>query len=280
MTPLIPVVDHVVINVADQLDEASTLFRRLGFQLSERGHHSLGSSNHLAIFGENYLELLGYEPQRGNRREDLWQSPRGLSGLVWKTEDADAVYQHLQQQQLAGDPPAAFFRPVTLPDGSEQQARFRTTRLRSDAVANGRSFFCQHLTPDAVWQPAWQRHRNAVNNISGFIIAADNPAAAAEVYAQLFTAAWVKTLNDGSLVLQAGVTRVRFIHSDPARVALGALPDDYNGSPRMVGLEFTSSSLAQVRQSLLAGDIRFSESDNTILVSAEDGFNLTLIFTA
>ena len=76
MTSLIPVVDHVVINVADQLDEASALFRRLGFQLSERGHHSLGSSNHLAIFGENYLELLGYEPQRGNRREDLWLSPK------------------------------------------------------------------------------------------------------------------------------------------------------------------------------------------------------------
>ncbi|KOC89324.1 VOC family protein, partial [Winslowiella iniecta] len=209
MTSLKPLVDHVVINVADQLDEASALFRRLGFQLSARGHHSLGSSNYLAIFGENYLELLGYEPERGNQREDLWQSPRGLSGLVWKTEDADAVYQHLQQQQLAGDPPAAFFRPVTLPDGSEQQARFRTTRLRSDAVANGRSFFCQHLTPHAVWQPAWQQHPNAVTNISGFIIAADNPAAAAEVYAQLFTAGRVTTLNDGSLELPAGVTGVR-----------------------------------------------------------------------
>lgn len=55
------VLDHVVINVADQLDAASALYRRLGFQLTERGHHSLGSSNHLAIFGENYLELLGYE---------------------------------------------------------------------------------------------------------------------------------------------------------------------------------------------------------------------------
>lgn len=68
MSELIPVLDHVVINVADQLDEASALFRRLGFQLSERGHHSLGSSNHLAVFNQNYLELLGWENDRGTLR--------------------------------------------------------------------------------------------------------------------------------------------------------------------------------------------------------------------
>lgn len=279
MTSLTPVVDHVVITVGDQLDEASALFRRLGFQLSERGHHSLGSSNHLAIFDENYLELLGYLPERGNLREDLWQSPRGLSGLVWKTDDADAVYQHLQQQQLAGDPPAAFFRPVTLPDGSEHQARFRTTRLRHDTVANGRSFFCQHLTPEAVWQPAWQQHRNAVTTISGFIIAADKPAVAARVYSQLFDTTQFISTQDDSIEFQAGVTRVRFTGSAQARATLGPLPDDYNGTPRMAALEFTTTSLDQVRQSLLAGDIRFSERENTLRVSAEDGFNLALIFS-
>lgn len=66
-----PILDHAVINVADQLDSASARFRRLGFQLTERGHHSLGSSNHLAIFGENYLELLGYETGKGSQRADL-----------------------------------------------------------------------------------------------------------------------------------------------------------------------------------------------------------------
>ena len=31
----------------------------LGFQLTPMGKHSLGSANHLAVFGEDYLELLG-----------------------------------------------------------------------------------------------------------------------------------------------------------------------------------------------------------------------------
>lgn len=56
-TRLTPLLDHAVVNVAGRLDHAEQQFRRLGFQLTPRGHHSLGSSNHLAIFGENYTQL-------------------------------------------------------------------------------------------------------------------------------------------------------------------------------------------------------------------------------
>ncbi len=34
-----PVLDHVVINVLGQLDEAAAQYEQLGFQLTERGHH-------------------------------------------------------------------------------------------------------------------------------------------------------------------------------------------------------------------------------------------------
>ncbi|WP_368073416.1 VOC family protein [Lonsdalea iberica] len=221
MPELPPVVDHVIINVADQLDDASTLFRRLGFQLSERGHHTMGSSNHLAIFGETYLELLGYEPDTG---KDFCQSPLGLSGLVWKTSDADAVYRHLQQQQLAREAPASFSRPVTLPDGSPLEARFRIARLRADAIANGVSFFCQHLTPEAVWQPEWRKHRNGVVEISEFVIAAERPADAAAVYRRLFDAAVFTPAANGELRLQAGETQVRFISNASARAEFARCP--------------------------------------------------------
>ncbi|MGK4327751.1 VOC family protein [Lonsdalea quercina] len=275
MPELPPVVDHVIINVADQLDEASTLFRRLGFQLSERGHHTMGSSNHLAIFGETYLELLGYEPDTG---KDFCQSPLGLSGLVWKTSDADAVYQHLQEQQLAGETPASFSRPVTLPDGSPLEARFRIARLRADAIANGVSFFCQHLTPEAVWQPEWRRHRNGVVDIAEFVIAAERPEDAAAVYQRLFNSAVFTPAADGELRLQAGETLVRFISAESARAEFGALPSDDNGKPRMAALSFKTRSLDQTRQSLLAGNLPFVEKENDILVPTEAGFNLALRF--
>lgn len=273
-----PVLDHAVINVADQLDNASARFRRLGFQLTERGHHSLGSSNHLAIFGENYLELLGYEPGKGSQRADLWNSPLGLSGLVWKSGDAESEFLHLERQDLDGDPPAAFWRPVTLPDGSVSEAHFRTVRLRASLIPNGRSFFCQHLTPDTVWQPAWQRHPNGVQNISEFVIVAQDPAHAAQVYSRLFGAAKVLACPEGAFVLRAGAATVRFASADYAQQRFGPLPEDYDGSARMVALGFATTDLALVKNALLTGNILFHEQAEAIVVASGEGFNLALRF--
>ncbi len=41
--------DHVVVNVLRRMDEAADLFAALGFRLTPRGHHSLGSINHLMM---------------------------------------------------------------------------------------------------------------------------------------------------------------------------------------------------------------------------------------
>lgn len=279
MSELIPELDHVVINVGEQLDGAAERYRRLGFQLTERGHHSLGSSNHLAIFHNNYLELLGFEPGRGHLRKALWQSPPGLSGLVWKTQDADAVYRHLQQRELAGDAAASFFRPVTLPDGSLQEARFRTVALQAEKVPNGRSFFCQHLTPDAVWQPAWQQHPNGVTHISEFVIVSDDPAAAAAVYGQLFGEQHVEVLASGERQIGAGDAVVRFLSTEQGTAEFGGLPADYDGTPRMAALGFHTASLQQVRDSLGQGDIPFSEDPRGILIGTASGWQLALRFT-
>src|SRR4026207_672044 len=50
-------IDHVVILVRD-LDCARDTYQRLGFTLTPRGHHRLGSKNHCIVFGSDYLELL------------------------------------------------------------------------------------------------------------------------------------------------------------------------------------------------------------------------------
>ncbi|WP_034914610.1 VOC family protein [Erwinia sp. 9145] len=275
----IPELDHVVINVAGRLDEAETRFRRLGFQLTARGHHSLGSSNHLAVFGENYLELLGYGSGAGEQRSAIWTSPPGLNGLVWKTQDADAVWQRLRQQDLAGEAPQRFFRPVILPDGHQQEARFCTVRLKPESVPNGRSFFCQHLTPEAVWQTAWQHHPNGVINIRDFVIASEAPAQAASVYQRLFPSATLHAEN-GSLRLRAGRSVVSFLTPDAVLNQYGSLPDGFDGSPRMAALGLTTSSLEQARERLIDGEIPFTEGDNALLVGAENAFNLALRFHA
>lgn len=281
MGALIPVVDHVVINVADKLDETQKLFEHLGFELTPRGHHSLGSSNHLAIFGENYFELLGYEAANADKRRDLWQAPLGLTGLVWKTTDADAVYRHLRSVGVAGDPPASFFRPVELSDGSRPEARFRTVRLAAGRVNNGRSFFCQHDTPELVWRREWQTHPNGVTNVTGFVIAAADPAALARLYGTLFDPQLIQSDCQGGYLLQAGKTLVRFITPQRANTLYGPVPQGENGAERMVALEFSVSSLPASAAWFQQRHIEtLPRSPHELLITAAQAFNVALLFRA
>ena len=274
----VPRLDHAVINVADRLDQASAQFRRLGFQLTERGHHSLGSSNHLAVFGDNYLELLGFEPGRGELRQDLWQSPPGLSGLVWKTGDAGAVWRYLESQDLDGEPPARFSRPVLLPDGTEDVARFHTVRLRPTLIANGRSFFCEHETPHTVWQDAWRHHPNGVTDIVEFVVVAEDPASAMLPYSRLFGPQRVTACDEGAFVLKAGVATVRFASTGYALQRFEGLPLDYDGSARMAGLSLRTTDLSLVKACLTEGTVPFREDEHAIIIDAEHAFGVALRF--
>ena len=50
--------DHIAINVKENMDKAYELFTELGFTLTPRGYHSLGSINHSIVFNNNYLDKL------------------------------------------------------------------------------------------------------------------------------------------------------------------------------------------------------------------------------
>ncbi len=144
-----PTLDHVVVNVRDQLDDGAEAYRRLGFTLTPRGYHTLGSANHLAIFGTDYLELIGVQSATSARAE-LLADPFGLNGLVFGTEDSAAVYAELQQAGVPSTPPREFSRPVELPDGP-RDAVFRTVHIQPE-IRPGRLYFCHHFTRDLVWR--------------------------------------------------------------------------------------------------------------------------------
>ena len=71
MTLPVATLDHVVINARDDMDRAADIYTRLGFTLTERGYHSLGSMNHLAMFGTDYLELIAVPKGATSGRLDL-----------------------------------------------------------------------------------------------------------------------------------------------------------------------------------------------------------------
>src|SRR3984885_16349557 len=90
----IPTLDLVVVNARDRIDQVADTYRRLGFTLTPRGFHTLGSMNHLAMFGTDYLELIA-APLGDTQRPEIMGAPEGLNGLVFGTEDSAATYAAL-----------------------------------------------------------------------------------------------------------------------------------------------------------------------------------------
>src|ERR1700744_4447113 len=165
--------DHVVINTLFDMDRAAALMAQLGFTLTPRGYHSLGSINHLMMFEQDYLELVGLPSGTDVLRKDVLESPRGLNGLVFQASDIDACQRTLRDNGLAMLEPQSFSRPVTI-DGVEHLARFRTVRTAPELFEAGRVYYCQHYTPEWVWYRSWMSHPNGVRGLSELVIVTSN----------------------------------------------------------------------------------------------------------
>lgn len=172
--------DHLVINSHFALDDSAKLFADLGFHLTPRGYHSLGSINHLIMFEHHYLELIGLPDQREPLRRELLESPVGIDGLVFATTDAAQTENTLRQSGFAVQPVQHFSREVVSAQASGE-ARFSTMRLQAGNFSAGRVYFCQHHTPEWVWRDEWLQP----GRIKSLIVVAKEVVATAQQYARL-----------------------------------------------------------------------------------------------
>ena len=271
-----PVLDHVVIDVRDRMDEAARVFTGLGFQLTPRGYHTLGSMNHLMMFGTDYLELLGFGAD-GATRPELAPFPIGLNGLVFKTEDADLAHHEAVRAGLPILPVQSFSRPVEL-DGIRSDARFRTTRLDPAKIAMGRVYFCEHRTPELVWRPEWQSHPNGARAIARVWVATAEPRRTASLFAALFGPDSIAEA-DGACVVGAGAARVELATPAAIAAAFGDAAADPSGRAEYIAaVELNAESLVRTAERLraVAGA---REEAGRIVVPARAAFNATLVFT-
>lgn len=176
--------DHLVINARFEIDAAQALLEGLGFRLTPRGHHSLGSVNHLAMFERGYLELIGLPRGTDQLRREIVDSPLGIDGLVLATADAQATQAALTAAGFALQPLQHFSRGVPV-DGEQREARFSTVRLQPGELRGGRVYACQHHNPELLWRPPWFAHPNRVQGIAALVVVGRDPAALARDYGRL-----------------------------------------------------------------------------------------------
>jgi hypothetical protein len=250
-------IDHIVINTRDRTDEAVALFERMGFIVTPRGYHTLGSLNHTIVFESDYLELLGYPAGKPpEKRPELVARAAGLMATVLGADDADKVRAALIARGLAPRPVSDFSRPVQLQDGESADVAFRVTRLEPDAIPGSWFYYCQHLTPDLVWRPEWQAHANGCIAMTGLTIEVADPAAAATQYLRAIDQARADGAGPKSVT-------IRLPGFEIALVAAA------QRAPGMRTLVFGSASMAQTAAALTRGGVLYSCAGERIVAHTE-----------
>lgn len=277
MAPILPIptLDHVVVNVRDRIDAGAETYRRLGFTLTPRGYHTLGSMNHLAMFGTEYLELIAAPPD--SPRQEILNAPEGLNGLVFASEDAAATFAALRAAGVPVNPPQQFSRPVELPGGA-RDASFRTVHITPGTVTAGRLYFCQHLTRDLVWRDEWRHHPNGTIGVIRAVIAAADPSLLGTLFARMFGADAVRRGAAGCS-LAIGLAGFDVVTPVALRADLGgAAPSDGGRDSFMAALTLRTRSLDSTASALARGGIAARRESGRIIVPAADAFGVALEF--
>lgn len=157
----------------DSLDALGELFEGKGFHLSPLAHHNLGSSNRLIMLDTSYIELLGWEKGKQVQRAEIANQAIGLDALVFRTNDANACYEQLKSSGFAVNPVQDLSREGEFM-GSKVLVEFKTVRFSEQPIPGLRIYFCEHLTPDYVWQDQWLIHANGMNSLKQVIIASSD----------------------------------------------------------------------------------------------------------
>lgn len=270
-------IDHVVITVRD-LDSTQDTFARMGFTLTPRGHHTLGSQNHCVIFGQDYVELL-MVPQRLPGREYYYDFARigdGLAAVALKTDNARGAYGELAAAAFAPSEPVDFSRPVELPEGT-RNAAFRITQLGQEQTPGGQVFLCQHFTRDAVWRPEYQTHANTATGLAALAILSNDVAATAAAYARLFDIKAV-TIAEGMLV-NTGDTPIAVVGEAALARRLPGVWISARHQPCMAALFVRVVDRDMAERSIRAGGLHPTRMpDGSVAVGAAEANGVAIIF--
>lgn len=250
--------DHTVINVHFEVDRAQAIFESLGFSLTPRGRHSLGSINHLIVLKDDYVEIVGLSTDTDVLRKEVLDSPVGIDGLVFQTTNADQTYQAFKRAKRAIQPVQAFSRPVEL-DGATYAARFRTTRFEAGTFPAGRVYFCQHLTPELVWRKEWQSHANKVVRTAALLIVSQDPTTEAKKYLEA-SGGTLKKGAHGEWRIQAKKYSLVLVTHAQYQECYGPLVNAHTRRERFFGaIALQTTNLGAVKQRLVLTQQRFPE---------------------
>ena len=184
-------VDHVA-HFVPKMDNARRELERLGFKVtpfSSQSHrvqpdHPLepaGAGNCCVMLERGYLEFLtptGDTPIAAQLRAGI-QRYVGMHLIAFGSASPKKDHARLAQADFSPLEPLALQRSIDT-EPSQETARFTVVRVPPGTMAEGRIQFCQHLTPQWLWQNRWLEHPNHAVALKGVIVCVADPREAAE----------------------------------------------------------------------------------------------------
>jgi len=267
-------IDHVVVLVRD-LDKARHAYARMGFTLTPRGFHTLGSQNHCLMFGNDYVELLAVPRPHPAMQyfTDFLARGEGLGAIALATDDAGGLHASFAADGIAADAPLDFSRPVE----GLSDARFRIVQLPPDLSPGCRMFACQHFTRDVVWRTEYQRHPNGATEIAAVAVVAEDPEAAAASYGKLL-AARPQEIEEG-LLMRTGSAPIAIASRWKLGHRLHGVGLPLRPRPLVAALFIRVANRAQTAAVLRRNGLDpVALADGAFAVSAQDAHGIAVVF--
>ena len=279
--------DHVV-HVVRDLAAAAAVYERLGFQVGAENVHPWGTKNRLVQLPRFYIELLSIpEPDKlpppkhaysfgAFNREFLQACGEGLSFLVLQSSDPKAEKAAFDQAGFGGFEVMDFARKGKLASGGETEVAFSLAFARDPASPHAGFFTCLQKTPERIWFPELQRHRNGARGISAAVLVADNPTDH-HIFLEAFTGA--RDVRATSLGLRIETPRGEVLVYDPRAHfdAFGSEAPKEEGL-RLAALVFAVADLAATRKWLVSSGLRPREVHNRLVVGPHEALGALIAF--
>lgn len=279
--------DHLVICVRD-LQQAALDWQKLGFTLTPTGVHPFGTSNRLAMFADNFLELLAVTdaaavPPAGpgrfsfaaHNQDFVARGREGMSMLALHSADAHADAAHFSAHHIGAYAPFDFGRDAMLPDGRSARVEFSLAFATDPAMPGVAFFTCQQRhPPELFWKPDYQRHPNGTVRVIEVVMSAPEPARHREFLERLMNSE--AELAPGRLT--AGKAGDRITVLGPAERSRRLPGFAADASPRFCAARLAVADLDATRRSLTAKGVDFEISGRVLLVPSAASHGLALEF--
>ena len=233
------VLDHVAHFVPD-LHEAGALLERLGFLPTPVSHHQAngkpaGTSNRCLMFGHGYVEILAPmldTPNAQRVRSHMTRYP-GVHLVCFGSADAEGEHARLAAAGFQPEPFVRLQRQVE--DG--RTVKFGVVYVPPAKMPEARVQFCEHFTPEVIWEPRFVAHPNGVTGLGDAYVVADDPAQAAARWGRF---AGLLPGQDGDLV-RLDTSRGRIFLG--TQKVLSGFIDDVPAAPSVAAFSLTLKSV-------------------------------------